>query len=32
VKGRDLSVTRRAAKELGFIKEGITKVLIEQVQ
>lgn len=32
VKGRALSVTRRAARELGFVKEGITKVRIEQVQ
>ena len=32
VKGRVISVTRRAAQELGFIKQGITKVQIEQVQ
>lgn len=32
VKGRALSVTRRAAQELGFIKQGIAKVRIEQVQ
>jgi rare lipoprotein A len=32
VKGRDLSVTRRAARELGFLKEGIAKVRLEQVQ
>ncbi len=32
VKGRALSVTRRAAQELGFIKEGLAKVRIEQVQ
>jgi rare lipoprotein A len=31
-KGRDLSVTRRAARELGFLKEGIAKVRIEPVQ
>lgn len=32
VKGRTLSVTRRAAQELGFVKQGIAKVRIEQVQ
>lgn len=32
VKGRAISVTRRAAQELGFIKQGIAKVRIEQVQ
>jgi rare lipoprotein A len=32
VKGREISVTRRAAQELGFIKEGVAKVRIEQVQ
>lgn len=32
VKGRTLSVTRRAAQELGFLKEGTAKVRIEQVQ
>jgi len=32
VKGRVISVTRRAAQELGFVKQGITKVRIEQVQ
>jgi peptidoglycan lytic transglycosylase len=32
VKGRELSVTRRAAEELGFVKEGLAKVRIEQVQ
>jgi rare lipoprotein A len=32
VKGRLLSVTRRAAEELGFIKQGVTKVKFEQVQ
>lgn len=32
VKGRLISVTRRAAQELGFIKEGTAKVRIEQVQ
>ncbi len=31
-KGRDLSVTRRAARELGFLKEGIAKVRIEPVE
>ncbi len=31
-KGRDISVTRRAAEELGFIKEGKAKVRIEQVE
>ena len=32
VKGRSLSVTRHAAEELGFIKEGIAKVSFEQVK
>lgn len=32
VKGRDISVTRRAAQELEFIKQGNAKVRIEQVQ
>jgi rare lipoprotein A len=32
VKGRLLSVTRRAAEELGFIKQGVAKVKFEQVQ
>jgi rare lipoprotein A len=32
VKGRAISVTRRAAHELGFLKQGIAKVRIEQVQ
>jgi rare lipoprotein A len=32
VKGRDISVTRRAAQELGFLKEGFATVRIEQVQ
>lgn len=32
VKGRDLSFTRRAARELGFVKQGIAKVRIEPVQ
>jgi rare lipoprotein A len=32
VKGRDVSVTRRAAQELGFLKEGLARVSIEQVQ
>jgi len=31
VKGRDISVTRRAAKELGFVKAGFTEVKIEKV-
>jgi rare lipoprotein A len=31
-KGRDLSVTRRAARELDFLKQGVAKVRIEQVQ
>lgn len=32
VKGRAISVTRRAARELGFVKEGVTKVRIEPVE
>ena len=32
VKGRSLSVTRRAAEELGFVKRGVTKVRMEPVQ
>ena len=32
VKGREISVTRRAAQELGFIKEGLATVRIEQIQ
>ena len=32
VKGRELSVTRRAAEELGFVKQGTAKVRIERVQ
>jgi rare lipoprotein A len=32
VKGRDISVTRKAAQELGFLKQGVTKVRIEQVR
>jgi rare lipoprotein A len=32
VKGRSLSVTRRAAEELGFRKQGVTKVKFERVQ
>jgi len=32
VKGRVLSVTRRAAEKLEFIEEGTAKVRIEQVQ
>ena len=31
VKGREISVTRRAAQELGFVKQGVTNVRIEQV-
>jgi rare lipoprotein A len=31
VKGRDISVTRRAAKELGFVGAGFTEVKIEKV-
>jgi rare lipoprotein A len=32
VKGRAISVTRRSARELGIIKQGVGKVTIEQVQ
>ena len=32
VKGREISVTRRAAQQLGFIKQGFTTVRIEQIQ
>jgi len=32
VKGRTISVTRHAAEELGFIREGTAKVQIEQVR
>jgi rare lipoprotein A len=32
VKGRSLSVTRRAAQELGFVKQGVTKVKMEPVE
>ncbi len=32
VKGRSLSVTHRAAQELGFLKQGVTKVRIEPVE
>ena len=32
VKNRSLSVTRRAAEELGFVKEGFAKVRMEPVQ
>ena len=32
VKGRSLSVTRRAAEELGCRKQGVAKVKFEQVQ
>lgn len=31
-KGRSLSVTRRAAEELGFIREGFAQVRMEPVQ
>lgn len=31
VKGRSLSVTRRAAEELGFVRQGVTKVKMEKV-
>ncbi len=32
VKGRVVSVTRRAARELGFVKQGVTTVRIEPVE
>lgn len=32
VKGRDISVTRRAAQELGFVKQGTARVSIEQLK
>jgi rare lipoprotein A len=32
VKGREISVTRRAAQDLGLIKQGVGDVTIEQVQ
>ena len=32
VKGRDISVTRRAARELGFIKQGLATVRIDEVR
>lgn len=32
VKGRDISVTRRAAQQLHFIKAGTAKVRIEQLK
>ena len=32
VKGREISVTRRAAQELGFVKQGLAKVNIEEVK
>jgi rare lipoprotein A len=32
VKGRDISVTRRAARQLGFIKQGLATVRIEEIQ
>lgn len=32
VKGRQLSVTRRAAQDLGFVKEGVAKVKMEKVE
>lgn len=31
VKGREISVTRRAARELGFVKQGLAKVRVEEV-
>ena len=31
VKGREISVTRRAASELGFIKQGLATVRIEEI-
>jgi rare lipoprotein A len=31
-KGRDLSITRKAAEELGFIKEGHAKLKVEKVE
>ena len=32
VEGRSLSVTRRAAEDLDFIKQGVTKVKFERVE
>ena len=32
VKERSLSVTRRAAEELDFVKQGVAKVKMEQVE
>ena len=32
VKGREISVTRRAARELGFTREGLAEVKIEKVE
>lgn len=32
VKGRDISVTRRAARELGFIRQGVATVKIEEIR
>jgi rare lipoprotein A len=32
VKGRAISVTRHAAEELDFVKQGVVKVNIEQVK
>ena len=32
VKGREISVTRRAARDLGFIKQGLATVRIEEVR
>lgn len=32
VKGRDISVTRRAARQLGFIRQGVVPVKIEQLR
>lgn len=31
VKGREVSVTRRAARQLGFVRQGLATVRIEQV-
>lgn len=31
-KGRDLSITRKAAEELGFVQEGHAKLKVEKVQ
>jgi len=32
VKGREISVTRRVARELGFLARGLTTVNIEKIQ